>query len=96
MHAVFVVSKIDPTRAEEAEAQLKNRVAPFIQDAPGFIMATWARSADGKEGRSMGLFESEEAARSTLTAVLEGLPDDGPVTIQESMVYEVNVHVQAD
>ena len=72
MYAVFVVSEIDPSRRTEAETMLKTRIAPQIKQAPGFVSGTWARSADGKEGRSIIVFESEEAARATLASVDRG------------------------
>ena len=89
MHAVFVVSQIDPSRWTEAETMLKTRLAPQIKQAPGFVSGTWARSADGKEGRSIVVFESEEAARATLALVMAGIPADGPVKIMTTNVLEV-------
>lgn len=89
MHAVFVVSEIDPSRRPEAETMLKTRIAPQIKQAPGFVSGTWARSADGKEGRSIVVFESEEAARATLASVMAGIPPTGPVKILTTSVLEV-------
>jgi heme-degrading monooxygenase HmoA len=88
MHAVFVVSEIDATRKAEAEAMLQNAVAPQVKQAPGFVSATWARSADGNEGRSMAVFETEEAARALL-AVIEAIPADAPVKVVTTSVLEV-------
>lgn len=93
MHAVFVVSELNPGRATEAETMLKTRIAPQIKQAPGFVSATWARSADGKEGRSMIVFETEEAARTTLASVTKGMPSDGPVKIITTSVLEVVLQV---
>ena len=88
MHAVFVVSEIDADRKAEAEAMLHNAVAPQVTRAPGFVSATWARSADGTEGRSMAVFETEEAARALLKTI-EAIPADAPVKIVTTSVLEV-------
>lgn len=88
MHAVFVVSEIDPKRIDEADTMLEQQLAPKIKAAPGFVSGTWARSAGG-EARSMVLFETEEAAKATFEAVAAGMPSDGPVTIKSSSILEV-------
>lgn len=93
MHAVFVVSEIDANRGAGAEAMLKDRLAPQIKQAPGFVSGTWARSADGKEGRSMVVFETEEAARTVLASITEGMPSDAPVKIITTSVLEVVLQV---
>lgn len=88
MHALFVVSEIDASRTAEAEAMLENAVAPQVKKAPGSVSATWGRSADGTEGRSVAIFETEEGARAML-AVVEGMPSDAPVKILSASVLEV-------
>jgi len=88
MHALFVVSEIDTNRSTEAEDQLKNVVAPQVKQAPGLVRATWGRSADGSEGRSVVVFETEEAARGMLAAV-KAMPPDGPVKILSASVLEI-------
>lgn len=93
MYAVFVVSEIDPKRLDEAETMLKERLAPKIKAAPGFVSGTWARAAKGGEARSMVLFETEEAAKSAFEAVAAGMPADGPVTIKTSSFLEVSLQV---
>jgi heme-degrading monooxygenase HmoA len=89
MHAVFVVSELEPSRRTEAETMLKTRIVPQIKQAPGFVSGTWTRSPDGKEGRSIVVFESEEAARATLASVTAAMPSDGPVKILTTSVLEV-------
>ena len=88
MHALFVVSEIDASRTAEAEAMLENAVAPQVKQAPGLVSATWGRSADGTEGRSVVIFETEEVARAML-AVVEGMPSDAPTRILSASVLEV-------
>jgi hypothetical protein len=88
MYAVFVASEIDAARIAEADAMLQNGIAPQVKQAPGFLSATWARSADGTEGRSVAIFETEEAARGLLAAI-EAIPADAPVTVVDTSVLEV-------
>ena len=89
MHAVFVVSELDPSRQAEAETMLKTQLAPRIKQAPGFISGTWARSVDGKKGQSVVVFETEAAAKATLEAVTKAMPADGPVKIVRTSVLSV-------
>lgn len=89
MHAVFVVSELDPSRQAEAETMLKTQISPRIQQAPGFVSGTWARSVDGKQGQSVVVFETEESAKATLEAVTKGMPTDGPVKIVRTSVLQV-------
>jgi len=88
MHAVFVVSKIDASRTAEAEAMLQEVVGPQVKSAPGLVNAVWGRSADGTEGRSVAVFETEEQANAMLGAV-KAIPAEAPVSIQSVMVLEV-------
>ena len=81
MFALFGESEIDASRAEEADAMLKNGVAPQLKEIPGFISATWGKSADGTRGRSMIVFSSEEAARAAMENVADRMPPDAPVKI---------------
>lgn len=93
MYAVFVVSEIDASRVAEADDMLKNGLAPQIKQAPGFVSGTWARSVDGKDARSMVVFETEDAARTVLASVTEGMPSDAPVKIITTSVLEVVLQV---
>ena len=89
MYAVFVVSELDPSRRDEAETMLKTQIAPRIKQAQGFVSGTWGRAADGKEGRSVVVFQTEESAKATLEAVSKGMPANGPVKIVMTRVCEV-------
>jgi hypothetical protein len=88
MHAVFVQSQIDADRTAEAEAMLRDVVAPMVRQAPGLVSATWARSADGTEGRSVAIFDSEEAAQAML-GVVRGIPAGAPVRVVGASMLEV-------
>ena len=88
MHALFVVSEIDAGRTAEAEDMLQNVIGPQVKAAPGLVSAVWGRSADGTEGRSVAVFETEEGARGMLAAV-EGIPAEAPVKVVSVSVLEV-------
>ena len=45
MHAIFGTSEIDASRGDEATEMLTNGILPGISKAPGFVSATFARSA---------------------------------------------------
>jgi hypothetical protein len=62
MHAVVVSVTIgDP---EAATAQLRERVVPQVSQTPGFVAGYWVRLPGG-QGRSIVVFESEEAAQAS-------------------------------
>src|SRR5438067_4631351 len=87
MHAVVVRVRIDPARAEEAEADVRDRVAPAVKQVPGATAGYWARSEDGTNGTSMVVFESEETARAAADTVPDRLPES--VTLESVEVREV-------
>ena len=92
-YAMFGIVEIDPSRAAEAEAMLNEQVVPSVREAPGFISGTWARSTDGTQGRSVLVFETEEAARTAAKNASEGPPPDAPVKFVSADVYEVLVRI---
>lgn len=59
MHAVVVIVKLRDTEA--AEGEVRDRVAPEVSGAPGFVAGYWTR--DGDAGHGFVVFESEEAAK---------------------------------
>ncbi len=83
MHAVVVSVTINDREA--ATDHLRNNVVPGVKQAPGLVAAYWVR-IDGK-GRSMGIFESEDAARSVADRIPEMLTD--AVTLESVDVGEV-------
>ena len=92
MYAVFGVSEIDASRGDEATGMLTNGILPNISQAPGFVSATFARSADGTSGRSMVVFASEEAAKAVAARAGELMPADAPIKIISLEVLEVVVN----
>ena len=90
MHAVVATVEIEAGKGEEATASLHQQVVPQVKQTPGFVSGTWARSADGKHGHSMVLFESKEAAEAAATNLQQqGPPPGAPVKIAYVQVYEV-------
>ena len=67
MHAVLVrVTIKDPEAALKA---LHEEVVPRVSGLPGLVAGYWVR-LEGNQGRSIVVFESEDAAR----AAAEGVP----------------------
>jgi hypothetical protein len=89
MYAVLGKVDIDSSRADEAADLLNNHTVPMVKQAPGFVSGTWARSADGTHGRSLIVFESEEAAKAAAERAPTGPPPGGPVTFVSAEVFEV-------
>jgi quinol monooxygenase YgiN len=90
MHAVVATVEIEAGKAEEATKALREQVVPQVKQAPGFVSGTWARSADGKHGHSMVLFQSKEAAEAAAANLQQQGPPPGvPVKIAYVQVYEV-------
>lgn len=91
MYAVVGTANIDPDRAEEAVALAKN-ILENMSQAPGFVTGALARSPDHTSGRSMMIFETEEAARAVAENALSMIPSDGPTEVTALEVYEVVDH----
>ena len=83
MHAIVVNVTINDREA--ATEHLRNEVVPGVRQAPGLVAAYWVR-IDGK-GRSMGIFESADAAQAVADRVPEMLTD--AVTLESVDVGEV-------
>ncbi len=88
MHAIVGVSKLGP----EAKPEMAQGILANLGSAPGFVSGTFTQSPDGKNGRSMILFETEEAAKTAAANAQANLPDDAPVEIVSIEVYEVVAH----
>jgi hypothetical protein len=89
MYALVGVSEIDASRGEEATKILTNGIVPGISGAPGFVSATFVRSADGTSGRSMVVFENEVDAKSVAATAGDLMPADAPIKIISIEVYAV-------
>jgi len=86
MHAVVV--KVTVGDAETAQQGLRSHVVPRVSSLPGFVAGYWTLPPEGKDGLSMLVFESEEAARAAADAVRQG--DMPPtVSLESAEVREV-------
>jgi hypothetical protein len=85
MHAVVVSVTISD--AEQATAYLRDEVVPRVTQAPGFVAGHWVRIEGGDQGRSVIVFESEDAAR-TAQGMIQQAPGDF-VTLDSVDVGEV-------
>ena len=85
MHAVLV--KVSISDFEGSVKELRETVVPRISQLPGFVADYWTRSGDGSNGRSMLVFESEEAARTAAERVGSNVPEG--VTFEGAEVREV-------
>jgi hypothetical protein len=87
MHAVFVRATIhEPEQALEA---LRGQVVPQVSQAPGLVAGYWLRP-EPNQGRSLVVFESEEAAQAAADQVRAMAPEF--VTIDSVEVVEVVAH----
>lgn len=88
MHAVVVTVTInDP---ETAMSQLREVIVPGASQSPGFVAGYWIGLGPEKGGRSVIVFESEDAARNF--ADQHQAPPDAPVRIESIDVGEVVAH----
>ena len=85
MHAVLV--KVSISDVEGSVKELRETVVPRISQLPGFVAGYWTRSGDGSNGRSMLVFESEEAARTAAERIGANVPEG--VTFESAEVREV-------
>jgi hypothetical protein len=89
MHALLITLDIDSQRWDEAQQLLNNFAVPTIKSGAGFVSGTWFRSADGKTGHSLLLYESDEAARGAAERAGQGPPPGMPITFVSAEVFEV-------
>jgi len=85
MHAVL--AQVAISDVEGAQKTLREVVVPRVSQLPGFVTGYWTRSDDGSNGRSMIVFESEEAARAAVERIGQGVPEG--VTLESAEVREV-------
>ena len=87
-HALVSTVNLEGRDVAEAEKILNEQVVPAIKQVPGFQRGVWLRSADGKTGMGIAVFESEQHAQSAL----EGMPAMRPAgapPITSSEIYAV-------
>jgi len=87
MHAVVVTANI--LDFEKGKAFLEGEVVPRVSQAPGFVAGYWVRFGED-QGRSVIVFESEEAARRAAEQIQS--PPGEAVTLESVDVGEVVAH----
>jgi hypothetical protein len=92
MHAVVVTTNIHDF--EKGRAFLTEEIVPRVSQAPGFVGGYWVRVREN-QGRSVIVFESEEAARRMADQIqspqIQSPPDEA-VTLDSVDVGEVVAH----
>jgi hypothetical protein len=86
MHAVVVQVRINDF--ERGREFLSTQVVPRVSQAPGFVAGYWVRTPDD-HGRSIVVFESEEAAQTVKQMIESNVSDDDGVTLESVDVGEV-------
>jgi len=87
MHAVVV--RVSIGNVALAEKGFREKVVPAVSSAPGFVTGYWTRSDDGRNGLSMLVFESEDAALTTADRFRGGTIIPQTVTVSRIEVREV-------
>ena len=85
MHAVLV--RVSISDFEGAQRELQETVVPRVSQLPGFVAGYWTRSEDGSNGRSMIVFDSEQAARTAAEGIGQSVP--AGVAFESAEVREV-------
>lgn len=89
MYAVLVTLEIDPNRMDEAMQTLNGFAVPTISQGAGFVSGTWVRSADGRRGHSLLLYESQSAADAAAVRAAQGPPPGAAIRFLSAETYEV-------
>jgi hypothetical protein len=87
MHAVF--SRVTVNDPEPALKRLREEVVPRVSGLPGLVAGYWMRP-EANQGRSLVVFESEEAARAAADNIRSNMPEF--VTLDSIDVVEVVAH----
>jgi hypothetical protein len=86
MHAVIVQVSINDF--ERGREFLTTQIVPRVTQAPGFVAGYWVRMPDD-HGRSMIVFESEDAAQAAKQMIEANAGADDTVTFESADVGEV-------
>ena len=82
-----VLVRVSMSDTEAATRFLHEQIVPGISQAQGFVGGYWTLSDDGSTGRSMIIFESEDAARAAKELIQP--PPDGSAAIENLDIGEV-------
>ena len=88
MHAVVVTVSIAAGQIEQARKALREQVVPRVRQAPGLVKAYWTARADGAQGTSISVFQTQQHAESA-AAMVKIVPPPPGVTLNSVEVREV-------
>lgn len=96
MHAFIARFSLDPSRVEQQQQNLQDRIIPMVRQSPGFLGGYWTREHAANMAHNVILFESEEAARNFKNAVEQNaeMQVAAGVTFQGAVIAEVVAHTQ--
>jgi heme-degrading monooxygenase HmoA len=63
-YAVVGQWTMDPSRADEQQRELNERIVPLVSASPGFLEGHWTRQPDARRHVSFVVFEDEASATS--------------------------------
>jgi hypothetical protein len=90
MYAVVTMQSIDPARWDEVGRNLRERVLPAQRSLPGCSEVVHLRSEDGRSGIVVMILDTPDHAKQAAATITT--PEDAPVAIQSTAVYEVSAH----
>jgi hypothetical protein len=90
MFAVVTTQTIDPNRAEEVARNLRDRVVPAQRSLPGCSEVVHLRSHDGRTGMVIMILDTSDHAQQAAATITT--PEDAPVKIGSTTIYEVSAH----
>jgi hypothetical protein len=90
MYAVVSQQTIDPNRSGEIARNLRERVVPAQRSLPGCSEVVHLRSQDGCTGIVILILDTPEHAQQAAATITT--PEDAPVTIRSTAIYEVSAH----
>jgi len=90
MYAVVTNQTIDPERSDEVDRNLRERVVPAQRSLAGCSEVVHLRSRDGRTGIVIMILDTAEHAQEAASTITT--PEDAPVAIHNTAIYEVSAH----
>jgi hypothetical protein len=89
MHTMIVRMTLDPARLPEVNRHFEQDVVPWARRQDGFVGGRWLRSADGRQGLGIVVFDSAQAASAAAAGPRGQQPDDTRAwNVAEVVVFE--------
>ena len=71
MFSIFGIFKMDPSRTEQHERELAERIVPLVKHQPGFVSGTWTYDEQRSRYLSHLVWSSERDARGFAEFLLQ-------------------------